>query len=150
MYKRIITVVFVLVLAFGLSSCGSSKYGKTFDNYDKAIDTDFSKKVIEKVSSFGDDPVMGMRSAGSQVETDTANYLAGVMKDIGLKNVTIDETTLDGWTFKGANLTFTNASGEEQKIDLGGYQTTIQADNESCELVYLDQGTAADYEGVPR
>ncbi len=148
MYKRIITVVFVLVLAFGLSACGSSKYGKTFDNYDKAIDTDFSKKVIEKVSSFGDDPVMGMRSAGSQAETDTANYLAGVMKDIGLKNVTIDETTLDGWTFKGANITFTNASGEEQKIDLGGYQTTIQADNESCDLVYLDQGTAADYEGV--
>lgn len=148
MYKRIIIVIFVLVLALGLSSCGGSKYGKTFDKYDKAIDTDFSKKVIEKVSSFGDDPVMGMRSAGSQAETDTANYLAGVMKDIGLKNVTIDQTTLDGWTFKGANITFTNASGKEQKIDLGGYQTTIQADNETCELVYLDQGTAADYKGV--
>ena len=67
---------------------------------------------------------------------------------MGLKNVTIDETTLDGWTFKGANITFTNADGEEQKITLGGYQTNLQADNEECELVYLNKGTAADYEGV--
>lgn len=148
MYKRIVTVVLVLVLAFGLSSCGSSKYGETFDKYDKAIDVDYSKNVIEKISSFGDDPVMGMRSAGSPAETETANYLAKTMKDIGLKNVTIDKTTLDGWTFKGANITFTNTDGQSQKIDLGGYQTTIQADNESCELVYAKQGTEADYEGL--
>lgn len=149
MYRRIIAILLTLVLAFGLSSCGSSPaQGDVFGSFDKAIDPDYSKGIIEKVSSFGDDPVMGMRSAGSPAETETANYLAGVMKEIGLKNVTIDETTLDGWTFKGANITFTNAEGKSQKIDLGGYQTTIQAKNEECELVYVNQGTAAEYEGI--
>ncbi|MEI3518000.1 MAG: hypothetical protein V8R14_00515 [Clostridia bacterium] len=62
--------------------------------------------------------------------------------------MTVDKTNLDGWTFNGANITFTNAKGKEQKIDLGGYQTTIQADNETVKVVYLNKGTAEDYEGV--
>jgi Predicted aminopeptidases len=148
MYKQITALLITLILAFGLSSCGSTDKADPFTAFDKAISTDYSKGVIEKVSSFGDDSVMGMRSAGSPAETETASYLAGEMKEIGLKNVTIDETSMDGWTFKGASITFTNADGKEQKIDLGGYQTTIHADNEECDLVYVNQGTAADYEGL--
>jgi len=153
MHKRILPVLLTLVLAFSLSCCGSPDVGgvekeDAFIALDKAIDIDFAKSVIEKVSSFGDDPVMGMRSAGSPAETEAAYYLADVMKEIGLKNVTVDEATVDGWTFKGANITFTNAEGKEQKIHLGGYQTTLQADNEECELVYVNRGTEADYEGI--
>ena len=148
MYKKTVAILITLVLAFGLSSCGSPEEVDSFSTFDKAIDSDYSVGVMEKVSSFGDDPVMGMRSAGSPAETETANYLAGVMKEIGLENVTIDETTLDGWTFNGANITFTNAEGKEQKIDLAGYQTTLQAANEECEIVYVNQGTEADYEGI--
>ena len=148
MSKRIVVILLTAVLAFGISACGGSQQMDPFSTFDKAIDVDYSKAVIEQVSSFGDDPVMGMRSAGSPAETATANYMAEVMKEIGLENVTIDETTLDGWTFKGANITFTNAEGKEQKIDLGGYQTTIQADNEECELIFVNEGTEADYEGL--
>lgn len=148
MNKRVTAILLTLLLIVGLSACGGPEKTDGFGAYDKAISTDYAKGVIEKVSSFGDDPVMGMRSAGSPAETETANYMAEVMKEIGLQNVTIDKTTLDGWTFKGANVTFTNAEGKEQKIDLGGYQTTLQASNETCELVYVNQGTEADYEGI--
>lgn len=136
-------------LMLGLASCGgSSDYGENFDKFDAAIDMDFAKAVMAGVSEFGDDPVMGMRSAGSPAEEQTLKYLKGVMEDIGLRNITVDETTVDGWTFNGADITFENADGEEQKINLGGYQTTIQADNEKIELVYVNEGTAADYEGL--
>lgn len=148
MRKKLLLVLLTLALAFILGSCGKSEYGENYDNYSGAVDVDYAKAVIEKISSFGDDPVMGMRSAGSPAETKTVNYLEGQMKDIGLKNVTVDEATVDGWTFKGANITFKNASGNDQKIDLASYQTTLQADNEECDLVYLNKGTAADYEGI--
>ena len=148
MRKKLILVLLTLALAFILGSCGNSDYGKNYNNYSDAVDVDYAKAVIEKISSFGDDPVMGMRSAGSPAETKTVKYLQKQMKKIGLKNVTVDEATVDGWTFKGANLTFKNAKGEKQKIDLASYQTTLHADNEKCDLVYLNKGTAADYKGV--
>ena len=70
------------------------------------------------------------------------------MENIGLKNVTSEEITVDTWLFKGADLTFIDADGKEKKINLGSYQTTLQADNEELELVYVNKGTAADYEGI--
>ncbi len=70
------------------------------------------------------------------------------MEEIGLSNVTMEETRVDGHIFKGANVTFTNVNGEEQKIDLGSYQCTIKADNETVPLVYLGQGTTEDYVGA--
>lgn len=135
-----------------LSACGSKSdaadYPEDFQAFLDSLDTDFSYEVDKTISEFGDDPVLGFRSAGSPAEKETAQYIEKTMKEIGLKNVTVDKTTLDGWTFKGANITFTNADGKEQKIDLGGYQTTIQAENEKVKVVYLNKGTAKDYDGV--
>ncbi|MGI6736278.1 MAG: M28 family peptidase [Anaerovoracaceae bacterium] len=146
--KKILIAALAAVFVFTLSSCGSSGYGENYDKFDEALDVDFAKKVNEKIASFGDDKVMGMRSAGSPAETKTCNYLKGVMEDIGLKNVTVDRTKLDCWTFNGANIKYTNADGEQKKIDLGGYQTTVQADNEKVELVDVNRGTEEDYEGL--
>lgn len=163
MSKKLLAIIMSFVFAFtmfSLAGCGSSSdeatadndggsaYSEEFNAFADAIDTDFAQKVEKKVASFGDDDAVGMRSAGSPAETETAEYIEGVMKDIGLKNVTMDEATVDGWTFNGANITFTNAKGKEQKIDLGGYQTTIQADNQEVELVYVNRGTEEDYEGL--
>lgn len=148
MFKKIGIAALSATIVLGLGSCGSSDYGENFDKFNAAIDMDFAKEVMMSVSEFGDDPVMGMRSAGSPAEKQTMEYLKGVMEDIGLENITVDDITVDGWVFNGANITFKNADGEEQKIDLGGYQTTLQADNEEIELVYVNEGTAADYEGL--
>lgn len=149
MYKKLIVIAFTLMLTLGMTACGSSgNDSEAVNNFDEAIDVEYAKKVVEEVSSFGDDPVLGMRSAGSPAETEAINYVKEQMEEVGLQNVTVDEITVDGWTFKGANITFTNADGEEQKIDLGGYQTTLVAENEEVELLYLNEGTAADYEGV--
>lgn len=148
MYKKLLAAAFTLMLVFGMTACGSSNDSEAVNNFDAEIDVEYAKEVVQTISSFGDDPVMGMRSAGSPAEKQAIDYLKEQMEEIGLKNVTVEETTVDGWTFNGADITFTNADGEEQKIDLGGYQTTLVAENEEVELVYLNEGTAADYEDI--
>ena len=146
--KKLIICVMAFAFALGLTACGGQDAAKAFDNFNEALDLDFAKEVNQTVASFGDDKAVGMRSAGSPAEKKTCDYLEGVMKDIGLQNVTVDEATVDTWTFKGANITFTNAEGKEQKIDLGAYQMTMQADNQQVELVDVGQGTIDDYEGL--
>ena len=132
--RKILAIMMSVVFAFtifGLTGCGSSDTGETqeeetepaaelseeYTAFADAVDLDFAKEVNEKVASFGDDKAVGMRSAGSPAEYETCQYLEGVMNDIGLNNVTVDDITVDGWTFNGANITFTNAKGKEQKID---------------------------------
>ena len=148
MYKKFLVVAFALMLILGMTACNSGNDSEAVNNFDAEIDVEYAKDVVQTISSFGDDPVMGMRSAGSPAEKQTIDYLKEQMEEIGLRNVTVDETTVDGWTFNGANVTFTNVDGEEQKIDLGGYQTTLVTENEQVELVYLNEGTAADYENI--
>ena len=165
--KKLLAILMSVVFAFtifGVTGCGGSdtaepeeeqteaaepaNLSEEYTDFADAIDLEFAKDVSAKVAAFGDDEAVGMRSAGSPAEKETCDYLEGVMNDIGLNNVTVDDITVDGWTFNGANITFTNAKGEEQKIDLGGYQTTLQADNQEVELVYVNRGTEADYEGL--
>lgn len=150
--KKIIGVLLsMMMLVTCLTACGKStavEYPEDFQAFLDVLDTDFSYEVDKTISEMGDDPVLGFRSAGSPAEKETASYIEKTMKEIGLQNVTVDEIELDGWTFNGANITFKNADGEKQKIDLGGYQTTIQAENETVKVVYLNKGTAADYENV--
>jgi hypothetical protein len=124
---------------------GTSPAG--YDEYAEAVDPEFCKTVASQLSELGDDPALGFRSAGSPAEEDAANLLSQTMKDIGLENVTVDESKTDGWTFGGADITFADADGAVVTAVLGGYQTDITADNERLPIVYLD-GTAAGYEDV--
>jgi len=148
---------FVLVGIFALAGCAGSddeseqaaqQYSDEFNAFNAAIDVDYAEEVMTKVSSFGDDEVYGMRSAGSPAETETANYIANEMEKIGLQNVTVDDFTTDGWTFKGASITYKNARGKTVTADLAAYQTTIQAEDQEYELVYAGKGTMEDYEDL--
>lgn len=93
--------------------------------------------------------VLGYRTAGSDAETATGEMLYKEMEQIGLKDVTKDRFTLDGWEFKKAVLKFTDEAGQTHEFQMGGYQTNFETDGfQDYELVYLGKGTAADYEGV--
>ncbi len=142
--KKLVTVLLALVLAFGLTACGGNGTDDV-SKYNDAVDIEFSKGIIEDISKFGDDADTGNRSAGSPAEKETMEYIKGKMEEIGLENITVDKADSDGWTYKGANVTFKNEKGEDQKVILGGYQTTLQAKDEKVSLVYVNQGTADDY-----
>lgn len=164
--KKKLAILLALIMAltmFTFTGCGSSDEGEAsgdngatkkdiypdgFQAFMDKLDLDFASEVNQFISEQGDDPVYGFRGAGSPAELAVAEHIDKVMNDIGLKNVTMEDITVDGCTFKGANVTFTNAKGKEQTVDLAGYQTTCKADNEKVKLVWLNRGTAADYEGV--
>lgn len=148
-----LSLVLALSMTFALSGCSGSGEEKAEvtteeSEFDKSIDTEFTKTVLQTISEFGDDPATGNRSAGSPAEKEVAEYIKSVMEDIGLSNVTVDKTTVDGWTYSGANITYTNAKGKEKTIDLGGYATDLKVENQEVPLVYLGKGTAEDYEDV--
>lgn len=126
----------------------SIDYSENYYNYAANIDIGLVREIAETMGNFGDDEVLGMRTAGSPAEKEACDYIEKTMKEIGLQNVTVDEATVDGWTFKGANITFTNADGKEQKIDLGAYQMTFHAEDEECELVYVDRGIEDNYRDI--
>lgn len=119
-----------------------------YAEYEAAVDVEFSQAMAAQLSVLGDDPATGNRSAGSPAESEAATLIEQTMKDIGLQNVTVDHANSDGWTFKGGSLDFVDAQGETYHAVLGGYQTEIYAENEPVPVVYLGEGTAADYVGI--
>lgn len=114
----------------------------------EAISTEYALTIMDKVSSFGDNPDIGNRSAGSPAEKQVSDLVYQTFQEIGLTNVTMEEFSCDNWTFKKGRVYYTDAEGKEQYIILGGFATQFQADMEEYELVYAGRGTAADYENL--
>ena len=112
-----------------------------FDKFYNSIDTSYTEDIIDKLSAFGDDPETGNRSAGSPSCTDAAKYLYEKFNEIGLTNVTADKYKVNGWTFKGANLQYTNDKDKSSKIILGGFATNFVAKDQCLKLVYGGKGS---------
>lgn len=75
MHKKIISVIFAFALTLSLTACGKPDYSESFTDFEEAIDTEYGKEIIKNISSFGDDPVTGNRSAGSPAESQVLDYL---------------------------------------------------------------------------
>ena len=95
-----------------------------------------------------------MRSSDSALqdrlaEIQTGEHIGEEMKRIGLVEVTKDEFTVDTWEFEKADLTFTDANGEEHLAVLGAYQVNFDTEGvKELEVIYAGKGTAADLEGL--
>lgn len=151
MKRKLLAWMLTALLVVSLTACGGEKADSgqsESSGFESKIDLEFTKEVMTKISQMGDDEATGNRSAGSPAEKETAKYLKSVMEDIGLQNVTTDKITVDGWTYKGADITYEDSQGTEQTVTLGGYATDLTAKEEQTKLVYLGEGTQADYEGV--
>jgi hypothetical protein len=154
---RYLAVMMAIFLILTLSACSGSsseesseapKESAELTKFAKELDSQYAESVIWRLSSYGSDETMGFRLAGSTAEKLAADYLKSEMLTIGLQNVTQDKVTVDSFNFAGANLSFKNADGKSQRIDLGAYQTTLQADDMATEIVYAGKGTESEYEGL--
>ncbi len=120
-------------------------------SYDKVlahIDTTFSESIADTISSFGDNPDVGMRSSGSPAEAQVIDFMAQKMEELGLTNVTKDAFSCDNWTFEKARLYLPGSAGEDDFIALGGFATSIDADMEELAIVDGGQGTIDDLVGL--
>ncbi|MDR1536691.1 MAG: S-layer homology domain-containing protein [Clostridiales bacterium] len=116
-------------------------------SFEKAIDIPYTESVIEKLRSFGNNPDLGFRNAGSPAEIAAGDYIASEMRKHGF-TVTKDPVTLDTWEFKNASLRFTDAGGREQTALLAAEMIEFQADDKEYDVIYAGMGTEADYEGL--
>ncbi len=117
-------------------------------NFINAIDTSYTESIVDKLSSFGDDPITGNRAAGSPACNKAANYLCNKFKELGLKNVTMDGYLTNSWVFNGASLEYTDDKCKPQKVNLGGYATNFKADHEKYLLVFGGKGTLQELEAL--
>lgn len=79
---------------------------EVYKNYCQTLDLNFSENIMEKLGQFGDDKDTGNRSAGSKACYDAAKYLYSKFNEAGLTSVSMDKFQVNGWTYKGANLSY--------------------------------------------
>lgn len=113
------------------------------------LDIEYSYQLAKRMEQEKTNPTLGYRTAGSKAEIATGDMLYEEMKRIGLSDVTKDEFRLDSWEFEKAVLKFKDKEGQEYCCQLGAYQTNFVTDGfQEYEIVYVNKGTAADYEGI--
>ncbi len=111
------------------------------------VDTEYAYKLAETLAYDEQywDNKLGWRSAGSDAEHKTADFLVKEMKNIGLTNVKKVGTKVDKFQFNDSGLTI-----EGTEIDLmpASYQCTGTGKKGiSREIVDVGTGFEADYEG---
>ena len=87
------------------------------------LDITYSYQLAKQMKTHKTNPVLGFRTAGSDAEHKTGDFLYEEMKRIGLQHVTKDEFWLDSWTFERAVLRFRDQHGELHTCQMGAYQT---------------------------
>ncbi len=153
--KTVIGLLLVTLLAAIplLSGCGSKDtsyevpdeltdmVNSYLDNVDSKVAYDIAVKLSEDEDFLGSE--LGGRNAGSDEEHAAADWLASQMKEIGLTDVSKDGVSCDTWQNNGATLTI---NGKDYPV-YSGY-ATASADNLKKQIVFVNDGTMYDYDGL--
>ena len=161
MKRRLTALLLTLGLVSGLAACGTTAQttpaptgevpaatdpGTAYESFLSAASADYAYDVALELSTNPDffNSELGGRNAGSDAEHATADYLAGLMEEIGLSDVEKAAADCDRWQFNGASLT---VDGEEYTVY--SYATaSTPAEGLTAEIVYVGDGTMWDYEGL--
>ncbi len=159
MTKKLFSIFLSLALVFSMcilaTGCGKTdesyavpdELTAMYDAYIDSIDTDWGNELATELSTnpdFFSTEDLGGRNAGSEAEHNTAEYLESVMSDIGLTDVEKAAAKCDLFDARGASFT---ADGKEYSVY--SYESNgTDEDGITAEILYLGEGTAADYENV--
>ena len=115
-----------------------------YDGFMDAVSPDFAYDIALELTTNPKyfNSALGGRNAGSDAEHATADYLAGVMAEIGLTDVEKTAASCDRWQFNGASFT---VDGKEYPVY--SYATaSTPTEGITAELVYAGKGTMWDYQ----
>ncbi len=150
--KKLVSLSLLIALLLSVGSAAPAETAATaepaYAAFAQAIDMQLAEHVPDVLSSLGDNPDIGNRSAGSAAEKQAAEFIRNTFEEIGLQNITVDSFTCDNWSFGRGRIYYTDASGAEQFMLLGGYATHLTLDKAPVTVVYAGRGTEADYEGL--
>lgn len=156
--KRTLTALFLTAgLLLSLTACGAPQKAEEetetvrslqemYDDFISAVSPDYAYGIALELTTNPDffNAEIGGRNAGSDAEHAAADYLAGVMEEIGLSNVEKAAAACDRWQFNGASFT---VDGKEYPVYT--YATAgTGPEGITAELVYAGKGTMWDYEGL--
>lgn len=155
--KRTLTALLLIPGLLGLTACDqtaapaassaaqpAASLEELYNGYIAAAAPDFAYDVALELTTNPEffNSELGGRNAGSDAEHAAADYLAGVMEEIGLSDVEKTAAQCDRWQFNGASLV---VDGKEYPVY--SYATaSTPAEGITAELVYAGQGTMWDYE----
>lgn len=139
-------------LSLLLSGCGQSQtttppsLKEEYDAFMEAVSPDYAYNIALELTTNPEffNSELGGRTAGSDAEHAAADYLAGVMEEIGLSNVEKVAAPCDRWQFNGASFT---VDGKEYPVY--SYATaSTPPEGITAEVVYAGKGTMWDYEDL--
>ena len=142
----------LLSLSLLLSGCGQSQtttppsLKEEYDAFMEAVSPDYAYNIALELTTNPEffNSELGGRTAGSDAEHAAADYLAGVMEEIGLSNVEKVAAPCDRWQFNGASFT---VDGKEYPVY--SYATaSTPPEGITAEVVYAGKGTMWDYEDL--
>ena len=144
--KKTLTAL-LLSLSLLLSGCGQSQtttppsLKEEYDAFMEAVSPDYAYNIALELTTNPEffNSELGGRTAGSDAEHAAADYLAGVMEEIGLSNVEKVAAPCDRWQFNGASFTVDGVS-----YPVYSYATA----SITAEVVYAGKGTMWDYEDL--
>jgi len=154
MKKISLIIAMMMVLSsFGivLGGCGGAEEqaeDTMYSDFLSRVDTGYAYDLAVELSESEDlaDSAMGTRTSGSDAEHRTAERLQAEMESIGLTDVQMYEADVDKWQFNGASVKLDEGDTE---IQLHSYATAATPEEGiDAEIVYVGEGTAADYEGI--
>lgn len=147
----VLFVAFIMVLTLTiLPGCGDEKaemsMTKEVDAYAEIIDMDFAFNTAKDLSTKEDllSSENGFRTAGSDAEHKGADYIAGVMGEIGLEEIEKIPVEVDKWEFRGGSFTM---DGVETFMPISSASNGTDQDGITAEVVDVGEGKASDYEG---
>ena len=135
-------VLFAFLVSLFVLIVPASAVAMTYDQaVDQLVANGYTRTVETQLNSFGTDPLLGFRLAGTDAEHQASFYVRNELKKIGLSDVRLEAVPVDAWDFKGAT------------VKVGG--TTMTASSFAgvpgtdgpivAPLVYVGGGTSADF-----
>ena len=116
--------------------------------YDQAVDQLYAKGYPQNVETYldslGTSP-LGFRLGGTAADDTAARYLESKLRAAGYTNVRLEPVSEDEWAVKGASVTV--GSHVFTCSQIAGVPGT-DGDGITAGVVYVGNGTAADYVGV--
>lgn len=87
------------------------------------VDVDHLRGVVDHLAGVGSSP-LGFRVTGTEEDREVAEYVAGELREAGLRDVEVEEVTVDGWRFTGARVAVADGPVVEGAC-LGGAPPTL-------------------------
>ena len=159
--NKILSLLLAAALAVSVAGCASSGEPQTsatpggepvssledmYESFLAAVDPDYAYDVAYELTTNPDffNSELGGRTAGSDAEHAAADYLAGLMEELGLSDVEKVAADCDRWQFNGASFTVDGVS-----YPVYSYATaSTPEEGITAEVVYVGDGTMWDYEGL--